>query len=107
MDNLTPESAAVRLYAAATMVAPESIITMLEMTDHPTVQMAKLMIENIAAEHERLCLARIATAEREARVRGLEEAMELCHLGRDGADVAIHIRALITAAEQTQENANG
>ena len=68
-DDLTPDSAAVRLYAAARGCSVEFALTDLQ---HLVGSRADW--ERCAAEHERLCASRIAAAEKAARVGALEEA---------------------------------
>jgi hypothetical protein len=68
MTDLTPDSAAVRLYAALEQTSVEDAMTNLDLYYH------KHAVASFAAEHERLCSERIAAAEKAARVRALEFA---------------------------------
>lgn len=120
MDNLTPESAAVRLYAAYHREyggkAVEVALSRLR-SDRNLL----LDWQHVAIAADRLCAERLATAEREARVRGLEIAAAVCdrvesesddigewQQANGCSDCGVEIRALIIAAEaQPQENAHG
>jgi hypothetical protein len=72
MSKLTADSAAVRLYMSL-FEDTDRDWTMRLIQRNPSEQDKAV---RLAAEHERLCLVRIATAEREARVKALKEAME-------------------------------
>jgi len=71
-DDLTPDSAAVRLYAALEQISVEDAKTNLDLYYH------KHAVASFAAEHERLCSERIAAAEKAVRVKALEEAANEC-----------------------------
>jgi len=105
-DDLTPDSAVVRLYAALEQISVEDAMTNLDLYYHEHA------VASFSAEHERLCSERIAAAEKAARVKALEEALSAANVEME--DWRIHgfshetlgaksvrdrIRAIITDAE--------
>jgi len=97
-DNLTPDSAAVRLYAALEQISIDDAVGRLDLYYSQTA------ISALASAHEHLCSERIAAAEKAARVKALEEAIEivkaeLCGACRAYGDFIKPLQALITAAE--------
>jgi hypothetical protein len=121
-DNLTPDSAAARLYIALMNDDPSYLLYHLSRSSAEQMKARRL-----AAEFERLCSERITAAEKAARVGALEEAATYARCAfddrprrgsidwNDGFDdgtkaASASIRALITAAEAqpgTGENNNG
>jgi hypothetical protein len=83
MNNLTPDSVAVRLYAALEQTFPEDAVIQLDL------YYSKAAIFTLAAEHERLCSERIAAVSAD-RDRWQQDSLEQARA----------INRLVSAAEE-------
>jgi hypothetical protein len=77
MNDLTPDSVAVRLYAAMHRQDDIDVAVNWLNSDYHNARVQRATWNAVAAEHERLCSDRIAAAEKAARVKALEELREI------------------------------